>query len=97
MGRRRRAYNQSANAMNRSKGETPSPPKERQRRGKSPAVCNQIPVPRESPHSLHVGERNVTILENLVRRLRRVNHLVLAIMPHDRCAAETLQMPTWIS
>ena len=55
------------------------------------AVGNQIPVVREPAEALHRGKVEIAVLENLVRRLRIVNHLPLGGMAGNGRAAETFQ------
>ena len=55
------------------------------------AVRDQVPIPSETPQTVHRREVDQPIAEDLVRRSGAVDHFPLGIVTGDRCAAESFQ------
>jgi hypothetical protein len=64
---------------------------QRQGRAEVATVADQVPVAREAPQALHGREVDPPRAEHLVGRVGRVDHDPLAVVPHDRRAAEALE------
>src|SRR5438132_10671030 len=66
-------------------------PQHRQRIGKVPAVGIQIPVATEAAQSLNRRKIHQLGLENLIRRIRAIDHAPGGVVAHDRRAAQALE------
>ena len=86
-----RAPIQSQNARNSANGEPPDCHSSGVPSTKFPLLPIKSQNAREAPHALHVREVDQLVLQDLVGRLRAVDHLPLRVVPHDGRAAEALQ------
>src|SRR5207237_7469355 len=68
-------------------------PKQPQALPEVAAVTHQIPITGKPPHLLQGGEIDQLILQNLVGRLRIIDHFPLSIVAHDRRPPQPLQNP----
>ena len=85
-----RACSQSLKRRKLWNGEA-SAPDQRRAGDEIAAVADQIPIARKTPQSLHRSEIDQLVLQNLVGRMRVVNHLPFGVMPDDGRAAQPLE------
>src|SRR4051812_44836711 len=68
-------------------------PNERRGRKEISTVPHQIPITREATQTLQGRKVEQLVLQNLVRRMRIVDHLPFHVVPHNRRAAQAFENP----